>query len=65
MISRREMILGGLTVGVAHICSRADVAHGAAPPPRTKVNFASSCGRFASTVSSSSRRLLMERTTHA
>lgn len=39
MLSRRDVLVGGLVAGVSGIFSRNGVAQAAAPQPRTKVNF--------------------------
>ena len=39
MLSRREVLVGGLAAGAAAFLGRNDVTHAAAPQPRTKVNF--------------------------
>ena len=39
MVSRRDVLIGGLMVGASGIFRRSDAAYAAAPQPRTKVNF--------------------------
>jgi predicted TIM-barrel fold metal-dependent hydrolase len=39
MLSRREVLIGGVLAGAAGVLGRQDVAFAAAPQPRTKVNF--------------------------
>ena len=39
MLSRRDVIVGGLAAGAAAILSRNELTHAAAPQPRTKVTF--------------------------